>query len=105
MDSVLAQKFGSGGTINPFYRPHYAVNCWVQVPVGSPGTAQAANAENMRKEVAKAFRTGFSEGYGGSLSMFKLVLPEDEGIPHHEFDKTPFCLRFEVTLVGVKENE
>lgn len=103
--SPAAQKFGTGGSVTVFYRPGFVANVWVQVPAGSSGTAEVQNASDMRREVARVFRVGLNSNYGGSLSPLKLVLPESDGVPRHELDKAPRCLRYELQLVAVKENE
>lgn len=99
-----AEKKGTGGSVTIFYRPEWAVNVWVQIPVGSSGTAETSYAESMRKEVARVFRAG-APTWGGSISPLLLAIPKSDGIPHHEIDKTPRCLRWEIRLVGVKQNE
>ena len=104
MASVIAETKGTGGSTTAYYRPEFAVNVWVQIPVGSSGTQEAQNAVDIKKNVAKIFRQGYPL-YGGSLSPFKCIIPKDDGIPRHEVDKTPRCLRYEVNLVGVQENE
>ncbi len=103
--SPIGQMFGSSGTQTIMYRPRFVVNVWNQIPAGSSGTAEAQAAENMRKEVARIFRAGMNGTYGGSLSPLMVCLPENQGIPRHEVDKTPRVLRFELTLIGESQNE
>jgi hypothetical protein len=100
-----AQIFGTGGSQTFMYRPRFAVNVWNQIPVGANGTAEVQATENMRKEVARIFRTGVGGTYGGSLSPLMLCLPENQGVPRHETDKTPRVLRYELVLVGITQNE
>ena len=102
--SPIAQEFGSSGSVTAYYRPNFVVNVWVQVPAGALGTQEAQNAFDMKKETARIFRAGFPN-YGGSLTPFKLIKPTNDGVPRHEIEKTPMCIRYEVSLVGVKENE
>ncbi len=105
LTSPQTQMFGSGGTQTIMYRPSFLVNVWNQIPRGSSGTAEAQNVENMRKEVARIFRAGMNGTYGGSLTPLLVCLPQDKGVARHELDKTPRTLRFELTLIGVSQNE
>jgi hypothetical protein len=60
---------------------------------------------SLRKEVCKIFNQGKENNYGGSLAPFKFAIPLDEGTPRHEMDKTPYCLRYEISLITCKEDE
>ena len=104
MASQVNKNFNTSGSVTAFYRPTYVVNVWVQIPQGESGTYESQIAENMRKEIARVFRTGFPT-YGGSLTPFKLVLPLDDGKVRNDPNMIPVVVRYELTLVGVKQNE
>ena len=84
----------SGSLIIHSY-PRYIVNCWVPIPRGTNGTAEIQLAEDMRYEVSRIILANRN-----SIGDFSPIVPEDLGIPHHELDKEPRCLRYEITLNG-----
>ena len=106
MSSPKLEAFNSAGSLTFRYSPYYVVNVWVQIPAGSSGTQELVWAENMRREVARVFRTGHNvNNYGGSLPMFGVFLPMDVGTPRHEVEKTPRCLRYEIQFKATITNE
>ena len=95
------QRFRGHNSIGQLYRPLFAVNCWKRVPAGADGTLDLDMVEKMRDEVCEAFRREFPT-YGGSLSPFGVVLPEDKGIPRHELSVAPRTLRYQVTILATE---
>lgn len=98
--SNLAEPHGkffldSSGSLIIHSYPRYTVNCWVPIPRGANGTAEAQLAEDMRYEVARII-----VNKRNSIGDLSPVVPDDLGIPHHELDVEPRCLRYEVTLIG-----
>ena len=84
----------SGSMIIHSY-PNYVVNCWVPIPRGGNGTAQAQLADDMRYEVARII-----VNKRNSIGDLAPVVPDDLGVAHHELDVEPRMLRYEVTLTG-----
>ncbi len=104
--SPVQKKYGTGGTTTIIYKKRFLVNAWMQLTPGDTvGTLESLYVNNMRKEVSRIFRTGIANNYGGSLSPLKVCMPENEGTPKHTVDKAPLILRYELTLVGIVENE
>ena len=101
------QRFRSGADMKLLMRPLWNVNVWYRVPTGSDGTLQLDAVERMRKEACRVFLAGFNANlgtanYGGSLSPFGVVLPQDKGRSLNEDKYEPRILRFEVTLVATE---
>jgi hypothetical protein len=84
-----------GGSLLIHSYPRYVVNCWVPIPRGANGTAEVQLAEDMRYEVARIIVV-----QRNSIGDLSPVVPDDLGVPHHELDKEPRCLRYELTLIG-----
>jgi hypothetical protein len=88
-----------GGSINMHSNPRYIVNLWVPILQGCKGTAEAQLIENMRHEVARIILANKN-----SIASFNPIVPENEGVPHHEINGTPAILRYEITLIGTHDS-
>jgi hypothetical protein len=96
--SELAEPIGRFfGTIMHSY-PRYLVNCWLPIPQGNNGTAEAQQIEDMRYEVTRIVWAKRAD-----ISPLTMIVPQDHGIPRHELDGTPRILRYEITLIGVQD--
>lgn len=97
--------FKTGGSLVPRTLHHFHVNVGVFVQHGSPGTAEALQAENMRKEVYRRFYDDYSlpTAYGGSLTPLRKVLPRDAGKPLHETGRVPGLIRYELTIIATED--
>lgn len=82
----------------------FLINIWQKIPRGAPGTQEAQNCEDMRREVARILREGLTLGdWGGSISPLRIALPLDDGTPRHEMDREPRILRYELTVVATRD--
>ena len=77
--------------------PRYLVNCWLPIPSGPNGTAEAQLIEDMRYEVSRIVWTKRAD-----ISPLTMIVPQDHGVPRHELDGTPRILRYEITLIGAQ---
>jgi len=86
------------------FRPVYAVNCWHEIKAASDGTRELGNVGSMAREVARVFRDTFelNPRYGGSLTAFGFIYPENEGVPRHEIDRHPRMARYEVRIIATE---
>lgn len=109
LTSTEMERYSTAGSLTYKYKPIFLVNVWQQIPRGSSGTAELQRVEDMRFEVARLFRTWFSgtasTNYAGSLTPFAVLLPQDYGVARHEMAAEPRMLRYEITLVGTRNNE
>jgi hypothetical protein len=80
--------------------PQYIVNCWVPILQGVKGTVEAQLIEDMRHEVTRIIVAKRNE-----IADFKPLMPENEGVPHHEINGTPSILRYEITLIGTHDTQ
>ncbi len=90
--------FKSNGTLIMHSYPRYSLNIWVPIPRGNLGTAETQLADDMRYEAARIILANRT-----SIGDFIMITPEDAGIAHHEMDKEPRMLRYELTLIGAHE--
>ena len=84
-----------GGTLTPQSYAYFAVNCWVPIAVGTPGTVEAELIEAMRYEVSRVILANRN-----SIADFDPIVPKDEGLARHELNGQPRLLRYETTLIG-----
>lgn len=88
-----------GGSVRHSY-PQFHVNVWVRVPVGSSGTAEAQDAEDMRLEACRVIMEKKAD-----VSPFISLVPTNEGVPLHEVDgPVPRIMRYEITVKGATSN-
>ena len=88
---------GFFGTVNLVLHSRFVVNCWLQIPRGSPGATEKTQIEDIREEVLRIVNAKRHD-----INSFANVVPLDEGVPHHELDQTPRNLRYEITVFGVE---
>ena len=103
--SLLVERIGKflsneGGTLTLHSYPQFLVNCWVPIPRGAKGTAEAQLIEDMRYEVTRIITANRN-----SIADFSPIVPMDQGTPLHEVNKEPRVLRYEITLMGAHDKE
>jgi len=82
----------------------FAVNVWVPLATGNVGSDEVQQAEDMRYEVPRIIRLKKRD-----IAEFKPILPQDNGIPRHNIptgnmpSKPPYCLRYEIMLIGAHD--
>jgi len=94
LSSPVGQFFGTS-TVTLHHR--FVVNCWLIVPGGATGADEKTSIEDMRREVLRIIN---ANRHG--VNSLDIIVPSDEGTPHHELDATPRILRYEVTVFGVE---
>lgn len=99
------ERWNTGGSLNIRYTPRYSVNSIRFIKSRLPGTLEATQVENMRREVRRIFMYGFGHSpmYGGSLSPLRVVLPSGPDRRLHQTDVQPPVLRYEMELVCTED--
>jgi hypothetical protein len=77
---------------------HYRVNVWVTIPRGKYDDDEAVEytyAEDMRNEIVRILNEQRCSCYADPLGI---VVPLDQGVGRHEFNRTPRMLRYEILV-------
>ena len=92
--SAPAREFYGTATVRVHHQ--WAVNVWLQIPVGAAGANQLTQIEQMNREVFRIININ------RSIASLDLTISDGLGEPHHELDTQPRLLRYEQVVYGVE---
>ncbi len=72
----------------------HIVNCWLEIRRGMDGNVAENQIDEMRREVVRIMNNQ-CKSYPPPLG---LVIPLDQGLALHEWDRTPRLLRYEILV-------
>ena len=98
VETVGGYYSNTNGSFSTQNYAQFVVNCWLAIPRGAVGTAEAQMIEDMRFEVCRIILAERN-----SIADFKPIVPTDYGVPLHENENQPRILRYEITLLGAHE--
>lgn len=101
------EQWTTGGSIDIRMTHRLTINVARFIKARLPGTAEALDIENMKKEVNRILMYGFGHPtrYGGSLGSLRLAMPWGPWRRVADVDVQPPMYRFELTVTGTEDIE